>query len=40
VERGRENTLLKMMKILRNKKKKGELMTLHKGNFHPNQLQN
>jgi hypothetical protein len=30
----------KMMKILRNKKNKGELTTLHKRNFHPNQLQN
>jgi hypothetical protein len=29
-----------MMKLLRNKKNKGELITLYKGNFHPNQLQN
>jgi hypothetical protein len=43
VKIGRENTFLKMMRLLRNKKKKkkkGELITLHKGNFHPNQLQN
>jgi hypothetical protein len=38
VGRGRENTLLKMMRLLMNKKEKENFITLHKGNFHPNQL--
>jgi hypothetical protein len=40
-KREREKAFLKMMRHLRNKNKnKEDLITLHRGNFHPNLLQN
>jgi hypothetical protein len=39
LRKGRANTLLKMMMQLRNKKEKRDLITLHKGSFHPSPAQ-